>query len=91
LGGVWRSELGKQAQVEYAIINVTARRECNETYHKAMTHPPDVKGTSVERAQTPSGPILAPTMTDAELRITPKMMRESSIIFIIVCLLQYER
>ncbi len=53
-----------------------------------MTHPPDVKGTNVERAQTPSGPILAPSMTDAELRITAKMLRESSIIFIVVCLLQ---
>jgi hypothetical protein len=49
-----------------------------------MTHPPDVKGTNVERAQTPSGPMLAPSTTDAEFRITPKKIREGSIIVIIV-------
>ncbi len=50
-----------------------------------MTHPPDVKGTKVDRAQTPSGPILAPSMTDTEFRINQNMVRESSIMFIILC------
>jgi hypothetical protein len=46
----------------------------NETHHEAMTHPPDVKGTNVERAQTPSSPILTASTTDATCRRNPNSM-----------------
>jgi hypothetical protein len=46
----------------------------NEMHYKATTHPPDVKGTNVERAQTPSGPILVPSTMGAECRINAKRM-----------------
>jgi hypothetical protein len=46
-----------------------------ETQHTAMTHPANVNGTNVERAQSPSGPILAASTTDAKYnRIPPKKM-----------------
>jgi hypothetical protein len=62
-----------------------AHTDWNQTHHEAITHPPDVKGTNVERAQTPSGPMLAPSTTDAKFRITLKTIREGSIIVIIFC------